>query len=177
MKGIVFTELLEMVEDRFGYGVVDQVIEKSQLPSGGAYTAVGSYPHEELVEILRHLSRELSTPEEDLLIAYGEHLFGVFTTAYSEFFEHESSALEFMGKIENKIHPEVQKLYPDAELPSFDVEMRDSNRLVLMYHSRRKMGKFAEGLMRGCLNYFKEDAEIESEYFEDGRKVRFTITK
>ena len=36
MKGIVFTEFLEMVEEKYGYEVVDQIIEESKLPSGGA---------------------------------------------------------------------------------------------------------------------------------------------
>ncbi|MBT8311465.1 MAG: hypothetical protein HKP23_01335, partial [Flavobacteriaceae bacterium] len=39
MKGIVFTEFLEMVEDKFGLEVVDTIIEKAELPSEGVYTA------------------------------------------------------------------------------------------------------------------------------------------
>ena len=42
MKGIVFTEFLEMVEAQFGLDTVDAIIENSDLPSRGAYTAVGT---------------------------------------------------------------------------------------------------------------------------------------
>lgn len=35
MKGIVFTEFLDMVEEKFGYGVVDQIITESKLESNG----------------------------------------------------------------------------------------------------------------------------------------------
>lgn len=177
MKGIVFTELLEMVEAKFGDEVLDNIIEKADLPSGGAYTAVGSYPHSELVEVVSKLSAETGLSVDDLQMAYGEHLFGVFVKAYSSFFENETSALGFIAKIEDKIHPQVHKLYPDAELPTFEILNHSSERLDMIYYSGRKMGKFAEGLIKGCLAYFKEEAKIESESLEDGRKVRFSIYK
>ena len=45
MKGMVFTELLDMVEDKFGIDMVDSIIEDADLPvSKGVYTAVGTYP-------------------------------------------------------------------------------------------------------------------------------------
>jgi PleD family two-component response regulator len=40
MKGIVFTEFLEMVENRFSEHTVDQLIEQVDLPSKGIYTSV-----------------------------------------------------------------------------------------------------------------------------------------
>ena len=49
MKGVVFTEFLDMVADRFSPDMVEDIIDDAQLPSGGAYTAVGTYPHEEMV--------------------------------------------------------------------------------------------------------------------------------
>jgi len=38
MKGMVFTEFIEFVEREFGFDVVDAMIEKSNVPNGGAYT-------------------------------------------------------------------------------------------------------------------------------------------
>ena len=56
MKGVVFTELLEMVEARFSLGVVDTIITRSAPASGAHYTSVGTYPSEELVALVRELS-------------------------------------------------------------------------------------------------------------------------
>ena len=177
MKGIVFTELLEMAETKFGDEVIDRVIEKANLESGGAYTSVGSYPHSEIIELLRCFSAETGVSQEELLVEFGEYLFGVFTKVYSTFFENETSAFEFLSKIESKIHPEVHKLYPDAELPRFSIIEHSDAYLEMVYHSERQMGKFAEGLIRGSLGHFKEEANINSESFDDGRKVRFVISK
>ena len=42
IKGLLFTELLEMVEDSFSPELADRIIEDADLPSGGVYTsAVG----------------------------------------------------------------------------------------------------------------------------------------
>jgi len=41
MKGIVFTEFLEMVENKFSPELADRIIEGAEVPSGGVYTAVG----------------------------------------------------------------------------------------------------------------------------------------
>jgi hypothetical protein len=49
MKGMVFTEFLEMVEAKFSADMVDDIISDSDLPNGGAYTSVGTYDHSELV--------------------------------------------------------------------------------------------------------------------------------
>ncbi len=43
MKGIVFTELIDMVEATFGEDMMDDVFDDCDLESGGAYTAVGTY--------------------------------------------------------------------------------------------------------------------------------------
>ena len=47
MKGVVFTEFIEMVEDKFSADIADQIIEEADLPSGGVYTSVGTYDHAE----------------------------------------------------------------------------------------------------------------------------------
>lgn len=49
MKGMIFTEFLEMVEEKFSMEMVDQILSESDLPSGGIYTSVGNYPHTEIV--------------------------------------------------------------------------------------------------------------------------------
>ena len=40
MKGIVFTEFLEMVEEKFDLETLDKIIINSKLPSEGVYTSV-----------------------------------------------------------------------------------------------------------------------------------------
>ena len=57
MKGLVFTELLEYVEENFGFDVADKIIENAKLENNGAFTQAGNYPFEELVKLVVALSK------------------------------------------------------------------------------------------------------------------------
>lgn len=178
MKGIVFTEFLEMVEERFSLETADQIIEESDLPSGGAYTSVGTYDHREMVRLVSALSRHTGIAVPDLLKAFGEHLFGRFHEGYPHFFEGVTSALDFLKTIENVIHVEVLKLYPDAELPRFDCVSEEPGRLVLIYRSARHLEDLAEGLMVGCGRHFGSTLEIVRRPVEgEPDAVRFELVE
>ena len=43
MKGIVFTEFLDLVEEKFGLEMVDAIISQSKLESKGVYTSIGVF--------------------------------------------------------------------------------------------------------------------------------------
>lgn len=178
MKGLVFTEFLEMIESKFGYSLVDQLLTESVLPSGGTYTAVGTYDHAEMVTLVQGLSRHTGLPMPDLLRTYGRYMFGTFVRSYRPFIDRCDSAFSLFDSIHHYIHVEVRKLYPDAELPQFAVEQPDANHLVMHYESERKLGDFARGLIEGCLAHFGENATIvQTNVTDDGSQVRFDIAK
>jgi hypothetical protein len=176
MKGIVFTELLEMVGQMKSEDFVDELIETCDLPSGGAYTAVGTYPHQEAITIVMRLSEMTGMPPGDLLRAFGNHLFGRFAVLYPVFFEHVDNAIDFLSQIEDVIHVEVRKLYPDAELPTFDSNRPEDGRLDLIYRSERHMGDLAEGLITGCVTYYGVPHRVERSDDANG-SVLFRITR
>ncbi len=178
MKGIVFTEFLEMVEDKFGYAVVDDIISKSDLPSNGSYTAVGTYSSHEMIQLVHNLHINSGIPLNVLYEVFGEYLFGSLSRAYGQMFDGITNSFDMFLAIDQNIHVQVKKLYPDAELPRFEVSLIDENNLKMLYSSERKMGDLAVGLIKGCLAHFKEQATIsKNQLSEDGNKVEFIITK
>ena len=179
MKGVVFTEFLELVEDQFGLEVADRIIQAAKLPSDGAYTSVGTYPHAELLELVHQLSTALGVPVPDLVRTFGEHLFGRFIVAYPQLFKDTDGTFRFLESIENYIHVEVLKLYPDAELPRFECNRQVPDRMEMIYHSSRPLADFAEGLIMGCLKYFGEQIDLEREDLpgENGTAARFVLTR
>jgi Haem-NO-binding len=179
MKGVVFTEFLDMVEARFSANMVDDILDDARLPHGGVYTAVGTYPHGEMVAMVVALSQRTGVAVGDLVRVFGQHLFGRFVQAYPAFFHGVTDAFQFLSGIEDIIHAEVLKLYPDAELPRFIVEHHDERRLVLLYQSPRHFEDLAEGLMHGCVAHFGEPIHIQREDTADAHTSgqRFTLTK
>lgn len=179
MKGIVFTEFLEMVEDRFGLQTLDRIIDQAHLANDGAYTSVGTYDHQELVQLVVALSGATQVAVPDLIKVFGQHLFGRFTLAYPKLFEGVDSTFVFLRSIEHYIHVEVRKLYPDAELPSFSYESQGPDRLVMLYQSRRPFADLAEGLILGCIDHYGEAIDLQREDLECGQtnRSRFTLTR
>lgn len=178
MKGIVFTEFLEMVEASFGPNVADQMIVDSAVPSGGVYTSVRTYDHKELVAMVVQLSALTKTPPPVLVSAFGRYLFGRFATLYTTFFTGVTSSFAFLHNIESYIHPEVRKLYPDAELPHFDVRDLEPGGLEMIYRSSRHFADLAEGLILGCVAHFKEAIALTREPVtcDDGSQaIRFVL--
>ena len=178
MKGIVFTEFLEMVEDRFGLEMVDRIVEQSDLASSGAYTAVGTYDHDELLQLVGHLSATLAKPVPDLVRAFAHHLFKSFTSAYPYVLEGMNSSIELLQNVEGFIHVEVKKLYPDAELPKIDFRRLDDDCWELTYRSSRPFADLCEGLIEACSNHFGDKLNLEREDLEavDGSASRFVLS-
>ena len=176
MKGVVFTEFLEMVEEEFGLEVVDSIITDSDLKSGGSYTAVGTYDHEEMVSLVINLSRRINVEVNDLLKVFGKYLMNRFVTMYPSFFERVDNGFDFLNTVHSYIHVEVKKLYPDAELPEFETLSMTDSRMELKYSSSRKMSGLALGLIEGCMDHFGQKVNIKLEDItEDGSQVLFEI--
>ncbi len=161
MKGIVFTEFLDMVDDTFGSVVTDAILNDTKPPSGGAYTAVGTYPCEEMVALVRTLEHQTGARMPELLKTYGRHLFGRFVVRYPELFTGYQDSFSMLENIDATIHMEVRKLYPDAELPRFDCRREEPDRLVMVYSSLRPFADLAHGLIEGCALHFGEKVTIE----------------
>ena len=177
MKGIVFTEFMEMVEDQFGFETADKIITESPLPSGGIYTAVGTYSHTEIVDLVTNLSKESGIGIPELLKTFGTYLFHSLAKSYPEFVEKTTDPLVFLEQVETYIHVEVKKLYPDAELPTFYCSRPDSqDQLHMIYDSNRHMEDVCEGLIIGSLEHFGQKCSVEREKLEDGREL-FVITR
>ena len=176
MKGIVFTEFLELVESRFSIDIADQVIEAAQSATGGAYTAVGTYDHAELVRMVVRLSEITGTSVPKLLYAFGEHLACRFAQLYPVFFKTAPDLFQFLASIDGHIHVEVRKLYPDAELPRFETVSRSDDAISLVYRSSRHMSDLAQGLIAGTAVHYGETVNVIVTATSDGG-VRFDVSR
>ncbi|MEN9890925.1 MAG: hypothetical protein RLY78_1220 [Pseudomonadota bacterium] len=177
MKGVVFTEFLAFVRQGHGEDMADDIIEACALPSGGAYTAVGTYPHGEMQALCGALSARCGRPAADLVRDFGAHLSDSFARHHPAFFARAGHLFDFLASIEGHIHVEVRKLYPDAELPTFDVAERSATRLVLDYRSPRRLGPLAEGLIAGSARHFGVDVRVRTEALAgpEGEALRFIV--
>jgi hypothetical protein len=176
MKGIVFTEFLELVEDKFGLETVDKVISTCDLETNGAYTSIGTYDHKEMFQMVRVLSKIEDISVSELLITYGEHFFTILAKGYPQFLDNKGF-IAFLESIDNYIHPEVLKLYPQAELPRFESELNEkSDELTIVYKSVRAMSDFAIGLIKGAAKFYGNKIDVQvTEMRENGQHVTLKV--
>ncbi len=175
MKGVVFTEFLEMVESKFSADMVDDIIDASELPSEGAYTSIGTYDHKEMVQLVSALSQRTELEVPLLLKTFGVHLFGRFVLGFPTMFEGRNNAYEFMENVEGCVHVEVRKLYADAELPTFETKRNDDGSLEMVYTSVRGLADFAEGLITGCIAHYGGGFTVSREDLDGPQKARFIL--
>lgn len=179
MKGVIFTEFLDMIDEAFSPELTERIIEEADLPSGGAYTSVGTYEHEEILKLVEVLSRHAQVPVPDLVFSFGKHLAGSFIASHSEYFKNHRNTYDFLSSIEDHVHVEVRKLNPDAELPTFQTERIDESTLVMIYNSSRPFADLAAGLIAGTIEHFGEAIDIDRESVNARNPTieRFTLTK
>ncbi len=159
MRGVIFTILCDMLEEQHGLSFLNEVIAEANLASGGIYTAGGNYPPEEVDAIVVLLAKKLDIPKEFILRSYGEYLLGALAKTFPHFFEVDDLK-QFLLGVHSYIHVEVTKLYPDSNLPQFEYADQAPEKLIMHYHSERKMCHLAEGLIAGAAQYFKEEYSL-----------------
>lgn len=178
MKGIIFTEFLELVEEKFGLEMVDQIITESELQSGGAYTSIGTYEFSEMLQLITRLSENTNISSDDLLMVFSEHLFKALVKGHPNLVDTYKDPMILLASIENHIHVEVQKLYPDAQLPTFETIIKEENQLVMIYKSNKGLYMLGKGLMEETFKLFDQNAIITYEKLkEDGTEVKFTVVR
>ena len=166
MMGVVFAEFVDFAEGRLG----------TPLPEV-AFSPVAQYEASELLALVERVATEVGDTTPSVLRQFGVHLFGRFVALYPVFFVEADSALELLAAINTEVHGEVQKLYPGARFPHFEVDRRSSRRLELVYHSTQPLADLAEGLVRGCVAHFGDAVRVTrtDPPGADGRQARFTI--
>lgn len=159
MKGIVFSVLEQVVVAEHGERTWDGLLEAAGVD--GAYTAVGSYPDEELSRLVRAAAAALRVDGDEVLRWFGRSAMPLFADRYPHVFEGHTSARALVLTLNDVIHPEVRKLFPGAYVPEFDFTSSEADRLVLGYRSERRLCAFAEGLLHGAADHFREMVTVE----------------
>lgn len=159
--GLVFREYLEFLDRELGEGFTEAVIDDVELSSGGAYASTGNYPFEEMQRLVGATCRHGGMAAEHLLAEFGKSVGCSFARGYGHYFEARSDLFDLLAHVDNHIHVEVRKLYPEAELPSFEVRARDANSMVLVYRSSRKLHELARGVILAAAGFYGQQVEVE----------------
>ncbi|BCA62843.1 hypothetical protein HMP09_2077 [Sphingomonas sp. HMP9] len=147
MKGVIFTELIGFIEQRFGIIFMDAVLCEADLPNDGAFTTVGTYPSSHALRLIVLAADRAGLSVDAVCTDYGEHLFDRFGVLFPAILARYATADALLEHVGSHIHEEVRVLYPDARPPRISTE-RDGASLIVTYASHRPMAHIAYGLIR-----------------------------
>jgi len=152
MKGVVFDMLRDMVEEEYGLEGWNAVTEEAG--SDGLYNSTQTYPDEEMQALIAAAVKVSGVKPETLVFNFGEYMAGEFYQRFPGFFDSHDNLLDFIYSVDQIVHMEVRKLYPDANLPTFSYERNSPNEMTLNYSSPRKLCWLAEGLVSGSAKHY-----------------------
>ncbi|WP_375753998.1 heme NO-binding domain-containing protein [Vibrio sp. HN007] len=178
MKGIIFTEFMQLVEQKFGLEVLDSILDDAE--DDGVYTTVGSYDHRSLVKLIVSLSEKTGVSATKLQEVFGETVFdNLYQTIPNQAGLKEcQTAFQFIRHVEDYIHVEVKKLYPESNPPRFDFISESETEMVFDYQSARCMSHVCLGLVNGCAKHFNEQLTVKMQNVDpQGREVRFFLNR
>jgi hypothetical protein len=159
MKGVVFNLLEETVTRDYGEDAWDDLLDAAGLE--GAYTSLGGYPDGDLIALVGAASSALGLPPDDVVRWFGRSALPLLAAGHSDFFAAHDSVRPFILTLNDIIHPEVRKLYPGADVPVFDFDATSDDVLVMGYFSSRQLCAFAEGLIEGAADHYRQTVSIE----------------
>jgi hypothetical protein len=159
MKGIVFNLLEEVVIRNYGDDTWDELLTRTGLD--GAYTSLGSYPDEHVGELVGAASGMLGLTAGEVLRWFGQEAMPLLAARYPVFFSSQTSTRPFLLSVNGIIHPEVRKIYPGADVPTFEFRDGLDGRLMMAYRSPRRLCALAQGFAEGAAAHYGERLEFE----------------
>lgn len=159
VKGIVFDLLEGAVVRAHGEAVWDDLLEAVGLD--GVYTSLGSYPDGHLAALVGAASTATGQSPQAIIRWFGREALPALATAYPGFFDPHRDTRAFLLTLNDIIHPEVRKLYPGADVPTFGFATAADGTITMRYGSPRRLCAFAEGLIEGAAAHFGQTAAID----------------
>lgn len=158
MKGVIFNVVEEVIGELFDADTWDDLLDGAELD--GAYTALGDYADTELLAIVSAACQATGMSAEEVLRTVGHHALPKLASRVPDSMGGAPDALSFIRKVNDIIHPEVLKIYPDSIPPAFDFEDHVDG-LVVQYRSARNLPALAEGLLSGVSLLYEEDVTVQ----------------
>ena len=169
MKGIIFNITENYITENYGEDKLDEIIADCSLITKEPFVGPGTYPDDDLIEIITKASLKLEMTNAQFLKKLGHYTFPILASRFPNFVTPYNHPKEFLKTVESIIHVEVRKLYQGTRLPTFQYAEPANNELVITYHSKRKLYSFMEGLIDGVADHFNTPIEQSHKiYGKDG---------
>lgn len=156
MKGVIFNITEKYISKEYGEKFLFEILESGRLQTDEPFVGPGTYPFEDLLEIVGMVVEKKDVQVNDFLEGLGVFAFLDLAKRHPVFLENHECAKTFLMTVDKIIHVEVRKLYSDASLPAFRYTEPSADELIITYYSEKKLYYFMKGLIQGVSELFGE---------------------
>ena len=159
MKGTVVASWLTSGRRLFGDEVVNKALEKYNLKHDHIFSPLEDVDDKMAVGMVEFIGQKTGKNSEQIWEIMGKENIRTFAEFYPGFFRHEN-AYHFLKSM-NDVHAIVMKRIKGATPPVLDMTPIDSNTAQLVYRSKRQLGGYLRGLLKGVFVHFNENVDVK----------------
>lgn len=176
--GFLFTDLMNMLESRYGVVRTQKIVDQARLENKGAFTTVGYYCRTDLERLIQSMIVELGGDEKEWMFELGMYMAESHIRKNPELYVGVRSIYDFLLRVNSLTQAKVSVLYPKVEIPTYAARIINEDTLELIYSSPNRLGDLTVGWLKGKAKHFGEKIEISQfPLAEDGSKIRFIIKR
>jgi len=161
MKGIINKGVQDFVTEKFGSESWDRIKSLAGC-SEPFFAASHDYPDETTLALVEASSKLSGLSPEEVMVEYGRYVVpNTLKRHYATYLKLAgSSPREFLLNMD-RVHSEVTKSIADAKPPRFEYEELPDGRLLMHYHSSRRLCSVLRGLILGVGDLFGQILEVK----------------
>jgi hypothetical protein len=161
VRGLLFTDLIDMIETQFSPAIADEILSGPGLSAGGAYTAVGVYEYREFCTLLDRLVARVNVSRSTILVRFGRYHFHKLLRLYPHMVAGVTDVFGLLDRVDHPIHSTVTSIHARAEVPQILFERLSSNQARVTYQSKRGLADVAEGILLEAAVHYGQRIEIQ----------------
>ena len=160
MQGIMFVELSRYVEERLGPDAWKRCLVHTELDDR-VYSLESSAPDEEFLSLVADTATRTGQPFQAILEGFGEVLAPhLISGEYGALVDPAWDLLDFLEHTEAAIHTEVRTRDKQASPPKLRIVRPQSDQILVLYESPRRMCSLAKGIIRGAARHYDQQIQI-----------------
>lgn len=176
MLGVVFTTLLDLLDERYGVAVTEEVLDRCAFTHGGAYTSMGDYPAEDLVCLVEALHDLHDVPPPETYRELGARLVARSLNTHPAAFQEGGTLTGFLEQLEERLLIELRMLREEAPTPKLQVNRTENGGLELVFAASIWAEHLVPGAVAACAAHYGESVRLEATRSVAASEVRLVIT-
>jgi hypothetical protein len=159
MHGVIFDELESFVNDEYGDGMWDALVDAANTEND-AFLPTQSYPDGDIVTIVKTASEETGESVQNLLFQFGKYTGPELLDMYDAQIDDNWGYFDLLSNTEEQIHKVVRRDMPDSSPPELRTKRVGENEVRIKYASDRRMCSVLEGIAMGMADEYGVNTAI-----------------